>query len=178
MGKLRILSKEGPKMQGEGALLIVIPRNQPDRRESLSHVFGTDSKVQVIVDRRFGDRRNHANSHGAERRRGERRASSDAEAELAAGRWIAAPSAGRQIDFLDPDNRAILFLCCETHVIPCQKCQDTYRLGWISRGDHGTLSCPRCGTDLTAIAAAHAQACHYWANRLTSPHQPARAATL
>jgi len=165
-------------MQGEGTLLIVIPRSLADGREQLSHSFGTDSKVQVILDRRFGDRRNRADAHGYERRRGDRRGSSDAEAELAAGKWIAVASASRQIDFLDADNRAILFLCCEKHVIPCQKCQDTYRLGWIPRRDRGTLSCPRCGNDLTAMAAAHAEACHYWANRLTPRDLPARAATL
>ena len=159
-------------MQGEGALLIVIPRSRPGQSESLSHSFGTDSKVCVILDRRFGDRRQHAGAHGFERRRGDRRSSSDAEAELARGRWIAVATGYRQIDFLDPDNRAILFLCCEQHLIPCQKCQDIYRLGWISRGDRGTLACPRCGNDLTAIVAVHAQACHYWANRLT-PQAPA-----
>ena len=153
-------------MQSEGTLLVVIPRSRADGRESLSQLFGTDSKVPVIVDRRSGDRRSRTDAQGYERRRGDRRVSSDAEAELAAGRWIAAASACPQIDFLDADNRAILFLCCEKHVIPCQKCQDTYRLGWIPRGDRGTLSCPRCGNDLTAMAAAHAQACHYWANRL------------
>ena len=165
-------------MQGEGALLIVIPRTRADRRESLSHSFGTDSKVRVLLDRRSGDRRNHADAHSYERRRGDRRGSSDAEAELAAGRWIAAASAYRQIDFLDADNRAILFLFCGQHVIPCQRCQDTYRLGWIPRGDRGTLSCPRCGNDLTAIAAAHAQACHYWANRLTPRDLPAQGPIL
>jgi hypothetical protein len=153
-------------MQGQGALLVVIPRSRADQSESLSHSLGTRSNVRVILDRRFGDRRQHADGHADERRRGDRRSSSDGESELAAGRWIAVASAYRQIDFLDPDYRAILFLCCEQHVIPCQKCQDTYRLGWISRGDHGTLACPRCGNDLTAIVAAHAQACHYWANHL------------
>jgi len=165
-------------MQDQESLLIVIPRSRADGHESLSQLFGTHSRVRVILDRRFGERRIHTAAHDDERRRGDRRRSAEAAAELAAGRWIAATRARQQIDFLDPDNRAILFLCCEKHVIPCQKCQDTYRLGWVRRGDPGTLLCPRCGNDLTAMAAAHAQACHYWVNRLTPQDLPARAANL
>jgi hypothetical protein len=166
--KLRILTKEGPQMQGEEALLVVIPKGRPDQSEWLSQSLGNHSTVSLILDRRSGDRRHHAGAHDYERRNGDRRGSSEADAELATGRWVVVARASRLVNFLDADNRAILFLCCEKHVIPCQKCQDTYRLGWISRGDRGTLACPRCGTDLTAIAAAHTQGCHYWANRLTA----------
>jgi hypothetical protein len=61
---------------------------------------------------------------------------------------------------------------------PVPEVQDTYPLGWVRRGDPGTLSCPRCGSDLTAMAAAHAQACHYRVNHLTPQDLPARAANL
>jgi hypothetical protein len=165
-------------MQGEGSLLIVVPRSRPDGRESLSQLFGAGSNVRVILDRRSGDRRSRAGAYDFERRGEDRRRSPDTAAELAAGRWIAAALVPRPIDFLDADNRAILFLCCENHVIPCQRCQDTYRLGWVLRGDRGTLSCPRCGNDLTAMAAAHAQACHYWSNRLAARDLSARVANL
>ena len=70
------------------------------------------------------------------------------------------------MDFRDLDAKAILFLCCSQHAVPCQKCQNTYRIGWISRSDSAPSPCPLCGSDLTAVIAAHVQTCAYWTSRV------------
>ena len=154
------------------SLVIVVPRAKLDLCESLSNSLGDDAKVQVILDRRFVDRRVRADRREPEQRRRDRRLRSDMDAELRAGRWIVIPRAVEQIDLLDPDTRAILFLCCSHHVVPCQKCQNTYRLSWIPRGDRGVFLCPLCGNDLTPTVIAHAQTCGYWANRGTGAKEP------
>jgi predicted RNA-binding Zn-ribbon protein involved in translation (DUF1610 family) len=143
-------------------LVIIVPRAKPDLGRSLSHSFGDDGTVQVILDRRFLDRRVGAGGDRSERRRGERRLRSDMDSELEAGRWVAVPRASGQIDFLDPDVRAVLFLCCGQHIVPCQSCQNIYRLGWIPRVDGGVFPCPRCGNDLTPTVVAHVHTCRYW----------------
>lgn len=143
-------------------LVIVVPRIDPDLGRSLNHSFGDDRTVQVILDRRFLDRRVGADGNRPERRRGERRRRLDMEAELAAGRWVAVPRALGRLDFLDPDVRAILFLCCGQHLVPCQRCQTLYRLSWIPRLDRGVFPCPRCASDLTPTVVAHTQTCRYW----------------
>lgn len=153
------------------SLLIVVPKTEPDACRSLGQTFADDPSVQVIVDRRGHDRRVHANGHRPERRQSDRRQRVDADAELKVDRWIAVPRASGTVDFRDLDVKAILFLCCNNHVVPCQKCQDTYRLGWISHVEPGALPCPRCGTDLTEVVVAHAQTCRYWAEH-RSAQQP------
>lgn len=150
---------------GEGSLLIVVPRTGLDACRSLRRTFEEDSTVQVIVDRRLTDRRIRAGTYQPERRRGDRRLRSDADAELRVDRWIAVPRAEGHIDLRDPDAKAILFLCCSQHIVPCQRCQNTYRLGWISDAGSGVFPCPLCGSDLTQIVVAHAHTCRYWANR-------------
>jgi hypothetical protein len=157
----------------ERSLLIVVPRTGQDAGRSLLQVFGEDPAVQVIVDRRFNDRRVRSDGQGPDRRHGERRHRLDADSELRGDRWIAIPRATSQIDFRDLDAKAILFLCCSQHAVPCQKCQNTYRIGWISRSDALLFPCPLCGSDLTAVVAAHAQTCVYWASRVTGSKRPA-----
>lgn len=154
------------------SFLIVVPRTRLDLCRSLSHSLGDDGKVQVRLDRRCIDRRAQADAHQPERRREDRRFGAGMQAELRAGRWVVVPRASWHIDFFDPDIQAILFLCCSEHVVPCQTCQDTYRLRWISRVDHGVFHCPLCGNDLTRIVVAHAQTCRYWANRTTGTKEP------
>jgi len=151
----------------ERSLLIVVPRTGQDAGRSLLQVFGEDPAVQVIVDRRFNDRRVRSGAHGPDRRHGERRHRLDADSELRGDRWIAIPRATREVDFRDLDAKAILFLCCSQHAVPCQKCQNTYRIGWISRSDSAPSPCPLCGSDLTAVIAAHVQTCVYWTSRVT-----------
>ena len=157
---------------GERSLLIVVPRSGQDAGRSLSQTFGEDHTVQVVVDRRFTDRRVQTGGHRPERRQGDRRIRTDADAELRGDRWIAVPRASGQIDFRDPDAKAILFLCCSQHAVPCQQCQNTYRLGWISRSDPAVFACPLCGSDLTPVVVAHAQTCFYWVNRGTGAKRP------
>ncbi|PYM77304.1 MAG: hypothetical protein DME03_05540 [Candidatus Rokuibacteriota bacterium] len=156
----------------ERSLLIVVPRTGQEAGRSLLQVFGEDPAVQVVVDRRFNDRRVRSGAFRPERRHGERRHRLDADSELRVDRWIAIPRASSQIDLGDPDAKAILFLCCSQHAVPCQRCQDTYRIGWISRSDTALFSCPLCGSDLTAVVAAHAQTCVYWASRVSSAKKP------
>ena len=147
---------------GERSILIVVPRTGQDACRSLSHTFADDSTVEVIVDRRFKDRREGNGAYRPERRQGDRRIRPDADAELKVDRWIAVPRATAKVDFDDPDSKAILFLCCSQHIVPCQRCQNTYRLGWVSRSELGVFPCPLCGSDLTSVVAAHAQVCSYW----------------
>ena len=155
----------------ERSLLIVVPRTGQDAGRSLLQVFGEDPAVQVIVDRRFNDRRVRTGVFGPDRRHGERR-HRGADSELRGDRWIAIPRASSQIDFRDLDAKAILFLCCSQHAVPCQKCQNTYRIGWISRSESALFPCPLCGSDLTAVVAAHAQTCVYWASRVAGGNRP------
>ena len=146
------------------SLVIIVPRAKLDLCRSLSHAFGDESKVQVIPDRRFKERRARPDGQGLERRRSERRFRADMEAELQAGRWIVVPCASADVDFQDPKTQAILFLCCSHHVIPCQRCQNTYQFRWIPRADPGVFPCPLCGNDLMPTVVAHAQVCRYWAH--------------
>lgn len=154
-------------------LRIIVPRTRLDLGQSLEQSFGEDAKVQVILDRRLKDRRVRSEAHDPDRRGADRRQRADLEAELGVGRWIAVPRASWQIDFLDPDARAVLFLCCSEHVVPCQKCQNTYRIGWIPRLEPGVFPCPMCDHDLTATVVAHIQTCRYWANRGNGSENPA-----
>ena len=156
----------------ERSLLIVVPRTGQDAGRSLLQVFAEDPAVQVIVDRRVNDRRVRSGAYGPDRRHADRRHRLDADSELRGDRWIAIPRATSQIDFQDLDAKAILFLCCSQHAVPCQKCQNTYRIGWVSRSDASLFPCPLCGSDLTAVVAAHAQTCVYWASRVTGSKRP------
>jgi len=157
---------------GERSLLIVVPRTGQDACRSLAQTFADDATVQVIVDRRVTDRRVRGGAYQPERRNGDRRMRPEADAELKVNRWIAVPRAAGSIDFRDPDTKAILFLCCSQHVIPCQRCQNTYRLGWISRSDPGVFPCPLCGSDLTQVVVAHAHTCSYWVDHSTATKRP------
>jgi len=152
----------------EQSLIIIVPRAKVELCRSLSHAFGNAANVHVIPDRRSRERRAIANGHGLERRRADRRRRADMDAELQAGRWIVVPPTPAHIDFLDPKAQAILFLCCSHHVVPCQKCQNTYQLRWIPRADRDAFGCPLCGNDLTPTVLAHAQGCRYWPRRGTA----------
>ena len=74
---------------------------------------------------------------------------------------------------LDADARAISFLYCSQHAVPCERCQETYRLGWLTRTDTA-LTCPRCASDLTAVVVAHALRCENWTHRRSRSKPPAR----
>jgi len=55
-------------------LLIVVARTNSERYEWFKSVFGDDSMVEIIFDRRQGERRQHGVPVQLERRIGDRRA--------------------------------------------------------------------------------------------------------
>jgi hypothetical protein len=55
-----------------GRVIVVVPRSEPSRFTYVKHVFGNDT-VDVILDRRLGDRRRETQPVMIERRRAERR---------------------------------------------------------------------------------------------------------
>lgn len=59
---------------GETArLLFIVARNQRDLYESLRRSFSAGKGVQVLLDRRLGERRQRVEPQGSERRRADRR---------------------------------------------------------------------------------------------------------
>jgi len=66
-------------------LLLIVSRTEPARYTYLKHVFGNES-VDVILDRRVGERRQRWQRAAAERRRGDRR-ERDVTKELQAFGW-------------------------------------------------------------------------------------------
>jgi hypothetical protein len=138
-------------------LMIIVPRAQPHLYTSLHRAFDHDATVEVTVDRRFTER--HGAASGVRRHRVDRRRRPGSHSDLTAGRWIVVARAPRPVDVLDARVRAILFLCCSHHVVPCQQCQNTYRLGWVQRLDPAGFACPLCGNDLSETVRAHAQGC-------------------
>ena len=65
-----------------GRNLFVVSRRHPDLYEYLRERFASDPSVEVIFDRRLGQRRRSQEPHGAERRRSDRRRRPEVEAEL------------------------------------------------------------------------------------------------
>jgi hypothetical protein len=154
------------------SLLVVVPRAEVEACRRLQTTLAGPG-VRVVLDRRDG-RRDAPRPAPAD----ERRARAERDAALAAGRWIVVAGGGEPIDVLDVDARAIMFLYCSQHLVPCERCQDTYRLGWLARTD-SALSCPRCHDDLTSIVTAHALQCENWTHRRTGGAKPrARVAGL
>lgn len=49
--------------------LLIVARNQPDLWYRLKQDFSGDEKVEVLLDRRRGERRRHVEAHEPERRR-------------------------------------------------------------------------------------------------------------
>jgi hypothetical protein len=154
------------------SVLIVVPRTRIDLYQSLKRSFADDAKAEVVLDRRFKDRRVKSVGHDRERRRADRRRRPDIDAQLKADRWVTVPVASPTVDLSDPDARAILFLCCSSHVVQCHGCQRDYRLGWLRGGDPGVFRCPLCGVDITAVVAAHTETCVYWVKRGPSRKSP------
>jgi hypothetical protein len=154
---------------------IVVPRTRPDLYRSLKQSLGDDARFEVILDRRVAERRTRAESHEPERRRQDRRVSADAQADLGSGRWIAVSKPSMRLDLSEPDARALLFLCCSEHLLACQRCQELYRLRWLTRRESGTYACPRCSQDVTAGVIAHIETCRYWTTRTaTARKSPAK----
>jgi hypothetical protein len=90
---------------GDVDVLLIVARERPDVYEAMRREFAdTRDRVQVVLDRRFGERRRQSSGFTPDRRRGERR-HHDIEADLRSlGRAIvriepagggAAPAPGR-----------------------------------------------------------------------------------
>lgn len=62
--------------------LLIVARNQPDLWLYLKNNFAGDEKVEVILDRRRGERRQRIQAHESERRRAERRRQPNLEKDL------------------------------------------------------------------------------------------------
>lgn len=58
---------------GKVRCLFIVARNQPDLWHHLSRDFAEDDDVQVLLDRRRGERRQRLQQHESERRRADRR---------------------------------------------------------------------------------------------------------
>jgi hypothetical protein len=152
------------------SLLLIVPRAEAESCRRLQQTLES-AGVRVVLDRRSPERRP---LHRVERTV-ERRTRTEREAALASGKWIVVPAATARVDVLAADARHILFLFCSQHPVPCERCQDTYRLGWFARTE-GALWCPRCGDDLTAVVAAHALRCDNWRHRRAQLHGNGRTA--
>jgi hypothetical protein len=155
----------GGKRQLGRSVLIVVPRTRVDLYQSLKRSFADDAKAEVVLDRRFRDRRVKPTAQDRERRKTDRRRRPDIDAQLKADRWVTVPIVPPTVDLADPDARAILFLCCSSHLVQCHKCQRGYRLGWLRGGEPGAYRCPLCGFDITPAVAAHTETCVYWVKR-------------
>jgi hypothetical protein len=68
-------------------VLFVVSREEPERFESLSQAFAGDDDVQVIFDRRHGERRRRADTPLTERRQRDRRSAARAWALRTIG-WV------------------------------------------------------------------------------------------
>lgn len=55
----------------------VVPRDNPELYEQLSREFGDDPEVEVVMERRRGERRRDESSHSPDRRRWDRRVPDD-----------------------------------------------------------------------------------------------------
>jgi len=53
--------------------LIIVDRGQEDLRQALVRTIGSCATVQILPDRRYGERRQRDHRHAPERRRGDRR---------------------------------------------------------------------------------------------------------
>ncbi len=75
--------------------LLVVPRSKLELYLSLKRSFADNDRVEVILDRRFAQRRRtSAIAPDPERRSAERRVRVATEAELRAGRWTLVPVSG------------------------------------------------------------------------------------
>jgi hypothetical protein len=154
------------RMQSEPSLLVIVPDAESEACRRLWQTLD-GSGVRIVVDRRSSERSIERDA------RHERRARPGRDAALAAGKWFVVHADAGQVDVLDADARAILFLYCSQHAVPCESCQETYRLGWLTRTENA-LTCPRCAGDLTSVVIAHALRCENWVHRRDRSKPPVR----
>ena len=63
-------------------LLFIVARDQPDLWHHLRQDFARDEEVEVLLDRRRGERRQRVQAYEPERRRADRRRQSSVDKEL------------------------------------------------------------------------------------------------
>src|SRR4051812_38874224 len=148
-------------------LLVIVPHAESEACRRLRQTLD-GSGVRIVVDLRSSEGSSERDAH-----RQERRARPDRDAALAAGKWFVVPPDAEQVNVLDADARAVLFLYCSQHAAPCEGCQETYRLGWLTRSE-SALMCPRCASDLTSVVVAHALGCENWTHRRHRSKPPVR----
>jgi hypothetical protein len=149
------------------SLLVIVPHAESEACRRLRQTLD-GSGVRIVVDRRSSEGSSERDAH-----RHERRARPESDAALAAGKWFVVQADAGEVDVLDADARAILFLYCSQHAVPCESCQETYRLGWLTRAEN-VFTCPRCASDLTSVVIAHALRCENWEHRRHHSKPPVR----
>jgi hypothetical protein len=79
-------------MAGAVGILVVVGRDQAELYEYFRWGFGQTPGVEVVLDRRLGERRGRRNGHGPadDRRKGDRRRSAATRAELLARGFLIA----------------------------------------------------------------------------------------
>ncbi len=147
--------------------LIVVPRSRASLYRALKRSFEDDDNVEVVLDRRFRERRSGRPHDQTDRRFGDRRRRSDVEGQLAAGRSVTIPVTPARPAPFDADGRAILVLCCAWHVVGCQACEQTYQVRWLAPRGLAGFSCPGCGADMALELVRHTYSCRYWIGRTT-----------
>lgn len=68
-------------------LVFVVRRERAKLHDSLQHALGDEDGVDVLLDRRLGDRRQRDATHTQERRRWDRRTRPFADTEVAVRGW-------------------------------------------------------------------------------------------
>ena len=68
---------------------------------------------------------------------------------------------------LDADERAILFLCCENHLVLCEVCGRERPMQTLRRrsSDPDRWLCPKCRHDVSGKVLEHTRACRYFSQR-------------
>jgi hypothetical protein len=69
-------------------MLFIVARDQPALYQTLLTEFGAERDIEVLYDRRFGERRRQQVGWPEERRRGERRNRPDVDAQLESLGWV------------------------------------------------------------------------------------------
>ncbi len=81
-------SSPGGRRAQERVLLFIVARDQPALYQTLLREFGAERDIEVLYDRRFGERRRHQGTWPEERRQGERRSRADVDAQLQSLGWV------------------------------------------------------------------------------------------
>ena len=86
------VESESPKPPPTGIMraLVVVARDQPDILESLTQHFAANEDVQVLLDRRQGERRQRVQTYEGDRRGPDRRRPPSVESDFSHRRYVIA----------------------------------------------------------------------------------------